>query len=134
MDAISLNLRRQVPWDKGRLTGQKPPLKLNEVWAIRTRLQLTANARELAMFNLAIGSKLCVRSNRPRVVYATAVAALRLSAQNRAPSCNDPATLLSRPRSLPGRGRFFCSATGDGAMTTSVDLSCDRPAFSTTSP
>ncbi|WER49035.1 tyrosine-type recombinase/integrase [Cupriavidus sp. WKF15] len=40
------------------MTGQKPPLKLNEIWAIRTRLQLTTNVRELAMFNLAIDSKL----------------------------------------------------------------------------
>ncbi len=50
--------RIHVPWNKGKLTGQKPPLKLSEVWAIRTRLQLTSNIRELAMFNLAIDSKL----------------------------------------------------------------------------
>ncbi len=48
----------RIPWNKGRLTGQKPPLKLNEIWAIRTRLQFTSNVRELAMFNLAIDSKL----------------------------------------------------------------------------
>lgn len=47
-----------VPWNKGRLTGQKPPLKLSEIWAIRTRLQISSNVRELAMFNLAIDSKL----------------------------------------------------------------------------
>jgi hypothetical protein len=43
-----------VPWKKGELTGQKPPLKLREIWAIRTRLQMASNVRELAMFNLAI--------------------------------------------------------------------------------
>ncbi|CAG9252140.1 hypothetical protein PUN4_180099 [Paraburkholderia unamae] len=48
----------RVPWNKGKLTGQKPPLKLPEIWAIRTRLQMSSNVRELAMFNLAIDSKL----------------------------------------------------------------------------
>lgn len=49
---------QRVPWNKGKLTGQKPPLKLREIWAIRTRLQMAANIRELAIFNLAIDSKL----------------------------------------------------------------------------
>jgi integrase len=40
------------------LTGQKPPLKLKEIWAIRVRLQLSSRVRDLAMFNLAIDSKL----------------------------------------------------------------------------
>ncbi|VWC73445.1 phage integrase [Burkholderia aenigmatica] len=48
----------RVPWNKGRLTGQKPPLKLKEIWAIRVRLQLSSRTRDLAMFNLAIDSKL----------------------------------------------------------------------------
>jgi hypothetical protein len=48
----------RVPWNKGRLTGQKPPLKLKEIWAIRIRLRLSARVRDLAMFNLAIDSKL----------------------------------------------------------------------------
>lgn len=47
-----------VPWNKGKLIGQKPPLKLKEIWAIRIRLQLTNQTRELALFNLAIDSKL----------------------------------------------------------------------------
>ncbi len=46
------------PWNKGKLVGQKRPLKLKEIWAIRVRLQLTQKARELALFNLAIDSKL----------------------------------------------------------------------------
>lgn len=50
--------RSRVPWNKGKLTGQKPPLKLLEIWAIRTRLQMSSNIRELALFNLAIDSKL----------------------------------------------------------------------------
>ncbi len=48
----------QVPWNKGKLVGQKPPLKLPEIWAIRIRLQIDARHRDLAMFNLAIDSKL----------------------------------------------------------------------------
>jgi integrase len=46
------------PWNKGKLVGQKAPLKLREIWAIRVRLQLASRCRELALFNLAIDSKL----------------------------------------------------------------------------
>ncbi len=46
------------PWNKGRMVGQKPPLKLREIWAIRIRLQLSERVRDLALFNLAIDSKL----------------------------------------------------------------------------
>jgi integrase len=49
---------RQAPWNKGRLVGQKRPLKPKEVWNIRARLQIEARKRDLAMFNLAIDSKL----------------------------------------------------------------------------
>ncbi len=45
-------------WDSGRVIGQKPPLKPREVWAIRTRLQMSSAVRDLALFNLAIDSKL----------------------------------------------------------------------------
>jgi integrase len=47
-----------APWNKGRLIGQKAPLKLKEIWAIRIRLQLADKVRDLALFNLAIDSKL----------------------------------------------------------------------------
>jgi integrase len=47
-----------VPWNKGRLVGQKLLLKLREIWAIRIRLQLSERLRDLALFNLAIDSKL----------------------------------------------------------------------------
>jgi integrase len=49
---------QQVPWNKGKLIGQKSPLKLKEIWEIRIRLQMAKNTRELALFNLAIDSKL----------------------------------------------------------------------------
>lgn len=47
-----------VPWNKGKLVGQKAPLKLKEIWGIRIRLQLSKQTRNLALFNLAIDSKL----------------------------------------------------------------------------
>ena len=46
------------PWNKGKIVGQKSPLKLQEVWAIRIRLQIANAIRDLALFNLAIDSKL----------------------------------------------------------------------------
>ncbi|UPT62984.1 MAG: integrase [Hyphomonadaceae bacterium JAD_PAG50586_4] len=42
----------------GKLTGQKPALKMKEVWSIRARLELKKRVRDLALFNLAIDSKL----------------------------------------------------------------------------
>jgi hypothetical protein len=47
------------PWNKGKLVGQKAPLRLKEIRAIRIRLQLAERTRELALFNLAVDSKLC---------------------------------------------------------------------------
>src|SRR3954471_11604786 len=49
---------KSAPWNKGRLTGQKRPLKPKDVWAIRVRLQLQHRRRDIALFNLAIDSKL----------------------------------------------------------------------------
>jgi integrase len=48
----------QQPWNKGRLIGQKPPLKLKDIWTIRIHLQNANATRDLALFNLAIDSKL----------------------------------------------------------------------------
>ena len=52
------NAPRCEPWNKGKLIGQKKPLKLKEIWAIRIRQQMANNVRDLALFNLAIDSKL----------------------------------------------------------------------------
>lgn len=49
---------KRVPWNKGKLTGAKPPLRLKHVWSIRTKLQIEGRTRDLALFNLAIDSKL----------------------------------------------------------------------------
>ena len=48
----------RVPWNKGKLIGQKTPLKLQEIWAIRIWLQILGGSRDLALFNLAIDSLL----------------------------------------------------------------------------
>ncbi|MEQ9695522.1 hypothetical protein [Shimia sp. SDUM112013] len=45
-------------WNKGRVVGQKRPLMPKHVWAIRVRLEIAENHRDLALFNLAIDSKL----------------------------------------------------------------------------
>jgi integrase len=46
------------PWNRGKLIGQKPPLKLKDIWAIRIYLQNAHAVRDLALFNVAIDSKL----------------------------------------------------------------------------
>lgn len=48
----------RLPWNKGKLMGQKLPLSMQEIWSIRMRLQNIGNLRDLALFNLAIDSKL----------------------------------------------------------------------------
>jgi integrase len=52
------DLPRHTPWNKGKIIGAKPPLQPKHVWLIRSRLQGAGQARDLAMFNLAIDSKL----------------------------------------------------------------------------
>jgi integrase len=57
MDEFKIRLVPR-PWNKGKLVGQKTPLKLEEVWTIRVRLQVFSRKRELALFDLGIDSKL----------------------------------------------------------------------------
>jgi hypothetical protein len=49
---------KRQPWNKGKFTGAKPPLRPKHVWSIRSKLQAAGRTRDLAMFNLAIDSKL----------------------------------------------------------------------------
>jgi integrase len=70
----------RTAWNKGRLLGQKPPLKPKEIWSLRIRLQLADKTRDLALFNLAIDSKLrgCdLVSLRVRDVYQGGMVATR---------------------------------------------------------
>ena len=48
----------RAAWNKGKLIGAKPPLLLKHVWSIRSKLTVGGRIRDLAMFNLAIDSKL----------------------------------------------------------------------------
>ena len=98
---------RVVPWNKGKLIGQKPPLKLKEIWAIRIRLQLDHRARELALFNLAIDSKLrgcdLVALHVHDVFQGSDVAPRAIVMQKR-PSgrCNSRSPNKRGTRSVPG--------------------------------
>ena len=49
---------RSPPWNKDKLVGPKPPLKVSHVWSIRTKMKMDGRTRDLALFNLAIDSKL----------------------------------------------------------------------------
>jgi integrase len=55
---VGPNIPARRPWNKGKLIGAKPPLRPKHVWSIRTRLQVEDRKRDLALFNLAIDSKL----------------------------------------------------------------------------
>jgi integrase len=57
-EATLLKDPTRMPWNKGKLIGAKPPLRPKHAWSIRTRLMVEARTRDLAMFNLAIDSKL----------------------------------------------------------------------------
>jgi hypothetical protein len=56
--ASSLVKRVRVPWNKGKLVGAKPPLRPSHVWSTRRKLHIEGKKRDLALFNLAIDSKL----------------------------------------------------------------------------
>jgi integrase len=55
---VSGRNRRREPWNKGKLIGAKPPLRPKHVWSIRSKLQAEGRTRDLALFDLAIDSKL----------------------------------------------------------------------------
>jgi len=58
MDILKNTSQNHIPWNKGKLVGQKPAFKIKEIWAIRIRLQISNRIRDLALFNMAIDSKL----------------------------------------------------------------------------
>lgn len=53
MDQINVVAQSREPWNKGKLVGQKAPLRLKEIWSIRIRLQIAGHSRDIALFNLA---------------------------------------------------------------------------------
>jgi integrase len=88
-----LSASKRIPWNKGKLTGAKPPLRQKHVWEIRTKLQIEQRARDLALFNLAIDSKL------------RGCGVVSLKAENVAPNgyCADRATVRQRKTGQPVR-------------------------------
>lgn len=56
--STSESVAERVPWNKGKIVGAKPPLRPKHVWSIRTKLQVEGRIRDLALFNVAIDSKL----------------------------------------------------------------------------
>ena len=87
MDNTFKSEARRTPWNKGKLIGQRPLLKQKEIWAIRTRLQLAHRTRDLALFNLAIDSKLrgcdLVRLRVGDIVQGSRVAARAMVMQQK---------------------------------------------------
>lgn len=79
------------PWNKGKLVGQKAPLKLKDIWAIWVRLQLHSKVRDLAPFNLAIDSKL----------RACDLVKLRVSDVSHAGLMASPATVMQKKTGGP---------------------------------
>ena len=51
-------VKKKKPWNKGKLIGPKQPLSLKQIWSIRHSLKIEERYRDLALFNLAIDSKL----------------------------------------------------------------------------
>jgi hypothetical protein len=107
-------VRAPGPWNKGKLVGQKAPFKLKEIWAIRVRLQLFRRARDLALFNLGIDSKLracdLVRL-KVRDAWASAVGAARSNPA--AKDSKNARSIISHPlrkcEEFPRRNSYFPS-------------------------
>ena len=58
MTKDSEQIPKRLPWNKCRFTGPKPPLKPKQIWGIRARLQIAKRTRDMALFDLALDSKL----------------------------------------------------------------------------
>lgn len=58
VDLLPVLRQARVAWNKGRILGQKRPLLPQHVWSIRVGLEMAGNARDLALFNMAVDSKL----------------------------------------------------------------------------
>ena len=111
MDIQSKSANQVEPWNKGKLMGAKPPLRPKHVWAVRARLQLTGRLRDLALFNLAIDSKLrgCdVVSLKKADVAPHGYAADRASVRQRRPEDQ----FASRSRSKRARRSTTISLNG----------------------
>ena len=80
-EAYLLAASSRTPWNKGKLIGATPPLRPKHVWAIRTRLMIKGQSRDLAMFNLAIDSSYAVAMWWPSKLRTLRLTATRLTVQ-----------------------------------------------------
>jgi len=104
MDTATTTTGRVIPWNKGKLLGQKPPLKLKEIWAIRIRLQLDHRTRELALFTRhrqQVARLRSGRASRPRRGPGQS----RRSPSNRNAEEDSAAGAIRDHRTNAGRGR-----------------------------
>src|SRR3974390_3869861 len=99
----ALTPNKRLPWNKGKLTGAKPPLRPKHVWSIRTKLQIEGRARDLAMFNLAIDSKL----------RGCDVVAIRVEDVAKQVSAIAPPALIHRKTAFANSARLFFSRRND---------------------
>jgi integrase len=116
---------RRPPWNKGKVVGAKPPLRPSHVWSIRTKLQMEDRKRDLALFNLAIDSKLrgcdlvAVRVDEVAPSgYAMDRATIRQTGRPVRFELTDQArTAIDDYLRLTGRkpGHFLFAGRGDGA-------------------
>src|ERR1700751_2968230 len=116
-DSNQPSVPRRNPWNKGRLIGQKRPLKPKDVWSIRVRLQVEGRARNLALFNLAIDSKLrgcdLVRLQVDDVSVGGRVRDRATSfRRKRAGRCNSRSPSRPEPRSRRGSPTFEAGTPG----------------------
>ena len=110
MSLESVSSIRREPWNKGRLIGQKRPLRPKEVWAIRVRLEIAGTKRNLALFNLAIDSKL----------RACDLVVLRIEDVCLGVCVRDRATIIQRKTGRPARrARGYWRLTADDRPTLS---------------
>ena len=121
-----------APWNKGKIVGQKRPFKLQEVWAIRIRLQLASRTRDLALFDLAIDSKLrgcdlvALRVSDVAHGQSLLYRAIVLQRKTQRPvqfEITEPPERRSRPRSQ----RQVCDKTITSSPAGSTTLRTCRP-------
>lgn len=82
-----------MPWNKGKLIGQKSPLSMQDIWSIRMKLKNECRLRDLALFNLALDSKL----------RACDLLNLRLSDVSNGDTVNNRATVMQQKTGRPVR-------------------------------
>ena len=105
----------RTPWNKGRLVGQKRPLKPKDVWSIRVRLEIAGSLRDLALFNLAIDSKL----------RACDLVSLRVDDILSDGRIRERTTVVQRKTALPVQ--FEMTAATRNALAAWIDQAGRRP-------